>query len=152
MSDHHHHRPVPRAALFGAAALIAFALIAISFGQNSGIGLTSAPEAEAAQTQDLVFADRNDGAVVVYEADDGMEIAVLEPGTNGFVRGVMRSLARERRQQGVDSTVPVRLTLWDDGRLSLEDPATGFRSDLDAFGPTNAGAFASFLDADVTVN
>ena len=34
--------------------------------------------------------------------------------------------------------------------LSLLDPATGARIDLDAFGPTNMAEFARFLPADVT--
>ena len=32
-----------------------------------------------------------------------------------------------------------------DGRLTLADPATGARIDLEAFGPTNAGVFARLL-------
>ena len=33
-----------------------------------------------------------------------------------------------------------------DGRLTLEDPATGRRVDLESFGPTNAAVFAQILD------
>jgi putative photosynthetic complex assembly protein len=68
-------------------------------------------------------------------------------GTNGFVRGVLRGLARERRLNDVGAQPPFQLTRWSDGRLSLDDPATGRRIDLVAFGPTNAGAFAQLLTA-----
>jgi hypothetical protein len=39
------------------------------------------------------------------------------------------------------------LIRWANGTLSLEDPETGRKVPLDAFGPDNAGAFAAILDA-----
>ena len=74
-------------------------------------------------------------------------MAVLPPGSNGFIRGVMRGLARERMLHGIDAAPPFRLIRWADGRLSLEDTATGRLIDLAAFGPTNAQAFARLLTA-----
>ena len=88
-----------------------------------------------------------DGAVAVYEAESGRVVDVVAPGTNGFVRGVMRGFARERRSHEVGAAPPFRLTLWEAGNLSLEDPTTGRRVELDAFGPTNRQAFERFLTA-----
>jgi putative photosynthetic complex assembly protein len=74
-------------------------------------------------------------------------LAVLDPGTNGFVRGVLRGLARERRRQGLGSEIPFHLAQRADGRLTLVDPATERVIDLKAFGPTNTQAFARLLEA-----
>ena len=63
------------------------------------------------------------------------------------MRGVLRGLARDRRADGIGRSPPFRLTRWADGRLSLDDPATGRHVDLEVFGPTNAGAFAEILTA-----
>jgi putative photosynthetic complex assembly protein len=54
-------------------------------------------------------------------------------------------MARERRSRGVDATPPFRLVRWSDGRLSLEDPSTQREIALEAFGPTNSGAFAELF-------
>jgi putative photosynthetic complex assembly protein len=94
----------------------------------------------------LQFEDRADGAVVVYDARSEQIAAVLAPETNGFVRGVMRGLARERRREDIGSGPPFMLTRWSDGRLSIEDEATHQRIELVAFGPTNFAAFARLLD------
>ncbi len=41
--------------------------------------------------------------------------------------------------------MPFRLSAWSDGRLTLEDPATGRAVDLEAFGPTNEATFVRLL-------
>jgi len=96
-------------------------------------------------SRDLLFADRADGGVTVSDARDGALVGILAPGEDGFVRGAMRGLVRERRIGGLGAETPFRVTGWSDGRLTLEDPATGTRLDLAAYGQTNAEAFARFL-------
>lgn len=93
----------------------------------------------------LQFEDRADGAVLIYQ--DARLVDTLPPASNGFVRGVLRGLARGRRANGIGRSPPFRLTRWADGRLSLDDPETGRHVDLEVFGPTNAGAFAQILMA-----
>jgi putative photosynthetic complex assembly protein len=75
-------------------------------------------------------------------------VAVLAPGTNGFIRGVLRGLARDRRSRGISQEPAFRLAQWPDGRLSLEDLATGKRIELGSFGATNRAAFAQILASD----
>jgi putative photosynthetic complex assembly protein len=140
-------RPFPKGAVRAAGVLIVLALTAAGAGRYAGIGtLTLAPAAPVASL-DLRFTDRADGAVTVSSAPDDREIAVLAPGTNGFVRGVLRGLARDRHSRGIGADVPFRLVRRVDGRLSLEDPATGRAIDLGAFGPTNVEAFGRLLQA-----
>ena len=132
--------------------MIGFALLSVSVGRIGGLGVTEVPTSAPMESRDLLFEDRADGAVVIYQAGHGPAVEVLEPGTNGFLRGVMRSVARARRLQQIGSEAPVRLTRWQDDRLSLEDPATGYRVELNAFGPTNAEAFARLLDIEAARN
>jgi putative photosynthetic complex assembly protein len=141
-------RSIPRGVLWGAAALIGFTIVSAGAARVGVIGPEQKPAAEAAAIRDLRFKDRADGAVTVHEASDDRLVAVLPPGGDGFIRGAMRGLARERRQKEVGPEPPFRLTRWDNGRLSLEDTGTGRRIDLEAFGPTNAQAFGRLLTAE----
>lgn len=143
-------RLIPRGLLLGAAALVGFALVSTTAARVSGTGTAEFQAAPVAATPvarlDLRFEDRDDGAVAVLDAGSGEVVDVLAPGTNGFVRGVMRALARERRAHEIGPSPAFRLSSWEDGRLSLEDPSTGRRIELTAFGPTNRDAFARLLD------
>jgi putative photosynthetic complex assembly protein len=138
-------RRFPRGALFGAAALVGLSLLATGFARFTGIGTSYAPDATPVQSRELRFEDRADGAVTVYEAASDRIVDVLSPGTNGFVRGVMRALTRERMREDVGKTPPFQLTRWSDGRLSIEDEGTHERIELVAFGETNFAAFARLL-------
>lgn len=135
----------PRGALLGAAALVMIAVVAATTGRLAGLGAAQAPGGAAIESHDLRFADRADGAVVVSETGSGRIVEIIPPGTNGFLRSVMRGLARDRKRQDIGQEAAFRLARWADGRLLLEDAATGRRIDLGAFGPTNAEAFAHVL-------
>lgn len=145
MHDHHHDRPFPRGALIGAAALIGFSLLAVTLARFAGLGPVTEPMAPVVQSRELCFADRADGAVIVYDRQGDEVVDLVPPGSGGFVRGVLRALARERRLQGDGASTPFRLSRLADGRLTLEDLATGRVIDLKAFGHTNEGAFARLL-------
>ena len=146
MAQTHQSRRFPRGALYGAGALVGLSLFATGFARVSGIGTTAAPDANVVQSRVLRFEDRSDGGVAVYEGETSRIVDVLAPGTNGFVRGVMRGFARWRRREDVGSEPPFLLTRWSDGRLSIEDVATHERIELVAFGQTNFAAFARLLN------
>jgi putative photosynthetic complex assembly protein len=138
---------MPRGALLSAAALVAVTLLLATTSRLSGVGQTRMNESTPFAVRDLRFGDSADGAVVVTSWPDGAVVAVLPPGTNGFARGVMRGMARERHSRDIGAAPPFRLTRWSDGRLSLDDPSTGRRIELDAFGPTNTAVFAGLMGA-----
>ena len=138
---------VPRGLLGGAAALVAFAFLATGAARLTDIGTVHMPAAEPVETLMLRFVDQNDGGIAVVDAKDNSRIFTVEPGTNGFIRATLRGLARERRREGVGEGPPFQLTHWNDGTLSLEDATIGRRIGLDAFGPTNAQAFAQLFAA-----
>jgi len=148
----HGEMPFPRAALWGAAGVIGFALIAtvgVRIGVLPQVANPQAMRAEASiqpvSQLDLRFLDRADGAVVVQTLDGVTVATVLPASEQGFVRGVMRGLARERRLENVGVEAPFRLALWEDNGLTLTDLATGRQIELGAFGTTNRAAFAAML-------
>lgn len=149
MSDPFRDQPFPRGALIGAALLIGFSLLAVSLGRIAGLGRSTEAPPTALYSRQLRFEDRPDGAILVYNGQGERVIDVVEPGTGGFVRGVLRALARERRTTGEAETgEPFLLSRRADGRVTLEDPATGRFIDLKAFGPTNEAAFTRLLEAE----
>jgi putative photosynthetic complex assembly protein len=140
-------KPFPKGPLAAAVMLVAVSLVGVGASQAGLLGAErpgEAPAAASAASRDLRFLDRADGAVVVQRVDGGGD-TVLAPGDGGFVRGVLRGMARERKARGLGAEAAFRLTEWSDGRLTLEDTATGRRLGLDAFGPTNRDAFAALL-------
>jgi putative photosynthetic complex assembly protein len=144
MSDPFVDRSFPRGVLLAAGALLAFSMGAALVGRLGGMNATPPPPAAQVQTRNLLFADRADGAVVVTEPN-GTTVAVVAPGTGGFLRGVVRGLAQERLRRDADPQTPFELTRWSDGRLSLTDPVTDRYVYLEAFGPSNVAAFAVLL-------
>ncbi|WP_281299790.1 MULTISPECIES: photosynthetic complex assembly protein PuhC [unclassified Iodidimonas] len=135
----------PRVFLLAAAGLIGLTILTAALSRWTGSYHIAPPEAELISSRSLYFADHESGAVIVTDAATGQEIARLEAGGHGFTRAMMRSLAQERMAHGISAQTPFRLSLWANGRLSLQDPETGRLVDLNAFGPTNAGAFAVLM-------
>jgi putative photosynthetic complex assembly protein len=139
----------PRGALIGAAALIGFAMSAALFGRITGAGMQM-PTTNMVAERALWFEDRPDGGVTVLDARNNRLVAIIAPGTNGFLRATVRGLAQERRREDTSTRTPFQLTVWSDGRLTLLDPTTSRHIDLEAFGTTNAEAFAQLLTAQET--
>ena len=137
---------LPRSLLLSAGALLVFVTVLTGVARYTGLAGSQIEPSAAAQSIELRFDQQPDGEVAVFAVPDGATIALLAPGTNGFIRGVLRGMARERRQHDIGTEPPFRLTRWENGSLSLEDPATGRRIELEAFGPTNLDAFARLLD------
>jgi putative photosynthetic complex assembly protein len=133
---------MPKQVLLGAAALIALTLIGATAARLTGVGKTPIPNATPVQSLSLRFDDQQNGSVLVRRASDKVVIFTIAPETNGFMRATLRGLAQERRRSGIDDATPFLLTRWSDGRMSLDDVTTGRDVALEAFGETNAGAFA----------
>ena len=89
----------------------------------------------------LRFEDRPNGDVAVMDCKSAVEITRYA-GEQGFVRGILRTLARERMRRGIGSGPTFELIGHTDGRFTLLDPATGQRINLESFGPTNMTSFA----------
>ena len=107
--------PLPATPLIFAIALICSAL-AVAWGARiSGVGTTHLDYTRAAATRDLLFEDAASGSVLVRDATSQQQIGQIVPGSDGFVRAVMRNLARERLISGGTKTMPFTLTRWENG-------------------------------------
>ena len=133
----------PRWFLIGAGGLIAFSLLSVGLVRLTGNGPDQRASA-AAMERPLRFEDRPDGSIAVIDGRSGTQVTSVQ-GEQGFVRGALRALARERRARGMGAEQPFQLIARTDGGLTLFDPMTDNRVDLEAFGPTNAGEFAKLL-------
>lgn len=153
MSGHHHNETLPKAALIGAAGLI---ICTLALTGAVGLGLMPRPVTADAQRQalhmtkiaerDLQFLDQRDGSVLIRDVSKGETASIIEAGSKtGFIRGVMRGMARDRHMRGLDEAPAFRLTLWGNQRLSLRDLATGRVIELNGFGDTNRAAFLALL-------
>ncbi|WOJ96445.1 photosynthetic complex assembly protein PuhC [Congregibacter brevis] len=139
--------PSSRALLVGLAIFVLAILAATLFARLTGYSMNSIPESTVVDVRELGFRDLPNGVVEVFEWNSKSAIAAIPSGEGAFLRGVVRSLVRQRR--GLDSGIAslFELTRYDDGRLVLSDPATGEQIDLVAFGSTNIAVFSALMDA-----
>jgi putative photosynthetic complex assembly protein len=135
----------PRAPLFALGGLVIATVLAVAAVRLTGVGAVHVPDAPAVAVREFRFEDRPDGSIAVLDRSGTHVVDTVPPGTNGFLRGTMRGLARERMRQGVSPALPFEMIGRADGKLTLEDPGTGRRVDLGSFGPTNAAAFAHIM-------
>ncbi len=134
----------PKWTLYFAGGIMAFSLIAVALIRITGNGPDQLAAAAVSERL-LRFDDMRDGGVLVSDGVTGARVTELH-GELGFVRGALRALTRERHARDIGSKQPFKLTARADGRLTLADPSTGQRIDLESFGPTNSGEFLRFLE------
>jgi len=144
----------PHLPLRAAVAMVVIALVAVTTARVLGITPGPVIDSPVRIERDLHFVEHQTtgvgvaaGGIDVLDARTNLKIDELRPGEDGFIRATVRGLARERMRRGIGQQVPFRLALHTDGRLTLEDPTISRTLELEAFGPSNSGAFARFLGA-----
>lgn len=145
MSEHHHTQTIPRGVLLGAAVMILLSLGLAAGARHARLTAPAVPTPPALAVLDVRFEDRPDGSIAMLDGATGRLMSLVPPRSNGFIRGVLRGMFRSRRLESLGREGRFRLAREADGRLTLEDPATHRRIELDSFGPTNAAAFAQLL-------
>ena len=143
MSQAIHEPVVPKGGVFAAAALILFALASVTTVRLTGVGEVRMTLPAAVESRDFRFEDGKNGAVLVYDASNQQLVDTLAPGSNGFIRVVLRGLARERKLGDIGSQPPFRLTRFVNGQITLTDTSTGKQIDLDAFGSANTAGLCA---------
>jgi putative photosynthetic complex assembly protein len=136
----------PRWFLVSAGLLVGISLASVALVRITGNGPDQRRAAETPQAErHLRFEDRPDGSIAVMDGRSGRQVSAIQ-GEQAFVRGALRALARDRKARGMGPEHPFELAVRPDGGLSLIDPVTQQRIDLNSFGPAHAGAFAALLD------
>jgi putative photosynthetic complex assembly protein len=121
--------------------LMASTLLAVGLARWQGWH-EALPDADVAWEMRLRFEDMPNGDVRVSQADTGEQVAMFS-GEQGFLRGTLRAMARQRRVTQHDRSAPLILRGLQDGRLQLVDPLQNLHIDLDSFGPSNKAVFAA---------
>lgn len=134
-------------------------IVAISLALTSAVSLgfierTSVPAearsaagTEAVATRSLRFFDEPDGTVRVEDGASAEVLARYAPGEGGFIRASVRALVHQRRIRDLGPEVAFQLTQWDDGALTIADPATGRSIEATSFGPDNRAVLINLLPA-----
>ena len=122
-------------------SLLLLVLLAVGWARWQGVSVQF-ENAPPSWQRTLRFVDTAEGDVLAIDAANGSTVARFV-GEQGFVRGTLRALSRERNRRGLGPEAPLQLTALRDGRLILLDPSTGERIGLEAFGATNLAVFAA---------
>lgn len=144
------HRPkIPRWALYGMLAMALGSIVAAAAGRYAGVGELRVAPLTPVASRTLSFDVSDAGAVAVRAVEaggvEGRALATLGQEDSGFIRGVLRSLERERRMRGLSEPGIYELTRGESGRVEIRDPETGARVLLNGFGADNLEAFARLL-------
>jgi putative photosynthetic complex assembly protein len=137
----------PRWFLIGASALILSSLVIAGVARTTGFGTSRVAQTPVASSVDIRFVELANGSMRVLRAEDGAELALLASDGSGFLRGIARSLFRQRLLGKVDRNEPFQLGQRIDGKYFILDAALASRVELDGFGPTNTQSIADVLNA-----
>lgn len=140
----HHPSPLGTDTPWPIRALGIFLLVVLAGVtlQMKTVGVAAPQPLEAVQWErTLAFVGQSNGDIAVLDAATQQEVARFQ-GEQGFLRGSLRALNRERKRSGMSPDMPFRLTGHVDGRITLLDTATGQRLNLESFGPTNSAVFS----------
>lgn len=136
---------VPRAPLIGAAVLVALVFAVAIAARATGVGASREAHGAAVQVRELRISATPRGTLLVQDAS-GSGSLELDQERNGFLFGVMRGINYKRQVARADSMIPLRLTRWEDGSLTLDDPATGMHVAVNSFGATQVASFSRLLE------
>lgn len=139
-------RMIPKVLIRAMLGLVLATLAIATFARVTDRPLLSTPPMSPvkAEASLILEADASSGAATVRLAD-GTVLAKLGPEEGGFVAGVNRVIVRERTKHRIAQGAPIILQAFENGRMAITDPKTGWSADLMGFGETNAAAFARLL-------
>ena len=136
----------PRWFLLGAAGLMISTMIFAFVARQTDAGALRISRAPDIAQLTILFDEQADGSVLVRRQADGTVLDVLPRDGSTFLRGVLRSLHRERAMKRVARNAPFILARRPDARHAIIDPVTGSRIELDGFGPSHSAAMARLMD------
>ncbi|MBS0123632.1 photosynthetic complex assembly protein PuhC [Thetidibacter halocola] len=136
---------VPRRMVRAMFGLVMLCLILVSAHVWTGQPVNSAPPESPVKAERVIHLTGAMSGAATVRAEDGTLIVELSPEEGGFLSGIWRVLQRERTKARVALDGPVIVRAFENGRMAITDPSTGWSADLMGFGQDNAAAFAKLL-------
>lgn len=136
---------IPPAVTRAMLALALVSLAMVAWARLSDRPLVGMPQAaEVVQEREIrLLADRGPG-MTVLDATTGAVLFQQENG--GFITAVHTALRHNRARHDLATDLPLRLALYENGRLTAHDDLTGWSVELGSFGTDGRAAFARLLD------
>ncbi|MEM1130925.1 MAG: photosynthetic complex assembly protein PuhC [Pseudomonadota bacterium] len=142
-SLHEGREMIPRRLLQAMAALVIGSVAMVSFAVITERPKVGQPKpAEVALSRDIVV-DGSGNAVKVTTLDGRI---IVDAENGGFLAAVRSALDYERHRHDIDGNPPVVLRQYENGRLQLADPATGWEVELTMFGRDSADRWIAVLN------
>jgi putative photosynthetic complex assembly protein len=142
----HAATPFPRIPLLGAGLLLSVTMAIVLVSRLADVStVTPVDVGNLVESRVIVFEDGDKGALVVKDAATGETIYTTTTGVDGFLRGTLRALGRNRKREGGSRAEPFTVSRFESGHIVLTDSVTGAKIDLAAFGSTNEAVFERFL-------
>jgi putative photosynthetic complex assembly protein len=137
----------PRWFLWSVGAMMVFAMAFAGLGRIERERAGPPVLAPVAEQITILFDERIDGSVEILRESDRTLLDRLPSDGSGFLRGVFRSLKRDRVIRSIPQGEPYLLVRRTNGRVSIVDAVSGERINLNGFGPTNLATANRVLDA-----
>lgn len=134
---------IPRRLVIALFSLAIASVLLTSFAVLTDRPRVGQPKLAPIVAERSLIIDGSGQALRVTDPASGEAIVDLTNG--GFLSVVNDGLERARLVHGVQDNPPVTLTLYENSRLSLADPATGWSTEISSFGPGNVRVWMNLL-------
>ena len=134
---------IPRRLVIAMFSLALASVLLVAFAVLTDRPLVGQPKlAPVVAERDLII-ESSGNAIRVTDAASRQTVLNLTNG--GFISVVNDGLERARLVSRLQGNPPITLTLYENSRLSLTDPATGSSTEISSFGPGNVGVWMNLL-------
>ena len=134
---------IPRRLVIALFSLALASVLLAAFAVLTDRPLVGQPKLAPIVSERLLLIEGSQNAIRATDAATGEVVLDLQNG--GFISVVNDGLERARLVARVTENPPVKLTLYETGRLSLNDPATGWSTEISSFGPGNIAVWLNLL-------
>ena len=134
---------IPRRLIVALFSMALASILLVTFAVLTERPLVGQPIPSPVVSERLLVIEGRSNAITVSDAESGT--LVLDLSNGGFISVVNDGLERARLVSRIDGNPPVKLTLYENGRLSLTDPATGWRTEISSFGQGNIAVWLNLL-------
>ncbi len=132
--------------LAGAGGLMAVALVSAGIGRYQK-SVNGPPKlAPVVAEISIRFEAQRDGSMLIRMVPEDRVIEHLPIDGSGFMRGIHRSLNRDRAMRQLDRDAPYALVRRANGRHAVIDPLSGEKIELDGFGPSHSLHVSQLVD------